>query len=263
LSEPDSHVAAQELFDRTADLYQDHADARRSDLTSLLFARRKEVVLELLDKSGATGTLLDFGMGPGVFARDAADRGFRFVGVDISRAMIDRAEALGIPDAEYVQGDLDALGRFRGEIDVVLAIGLIDYLEDPVAGLRRLVDCLKPGGVLLLSFRNRRSVNTVLRNVAKALWRRVFGRVGWRANSAFVSSVHEKSFAPAWLRDVLGEVGMTVTDVRFHNVTPLLFVNVPLPGRLWRSWRRVDRSVASFAPRVFCDAGVVSARKPS
>jgi SAM-dependent methyltransferase len=263
LSEPESHLAAQELFDRTADLYEEHAEGRRRDLTSLFFARRKEVVLELLDESGAAGTLLDFGMGPGVFARDAAERGFRFIGVDISRAMIERAEALGVSNAEYVQGDLDALEPFRGEVDAVLAIGLIDYLEDPAAGLRKLADCLKPGGVLLVSFRNRRSVNTLLRHVAKGVWRRVFGRLRWRAQSAFVSSVHEKSFAPAWLREALGEAGMTMADVRFHNVTPLLFVNVPLPAVLWKRWRRIDRRVSSRAPRFLADAGVVSARKSS
>jgi SAM-dependent methyltransferase len=261
MNEPTSHAAARELFDRTADVYQEHAEGARPDLTALVFARRKEVVLDLLDRSGASGTLLDFGMGPGVFARDAAERGFRFVGVDISRAMIERAEALGIPDATYVQGDLDALEPFRGEVDAVLAIGLIDYLEHPKEGLGRLVDCLRPGGVLLLSFRNRRSVNTALRNGAKAVWRRVFSRARWRSQSAFVSSAHEKAFTPAWLRAALTELGMDAFDVRYHNVTPLLFVNVPLPRRVWRAWRRLDRSVASYAPRVLCDAGVIAARK--
>ena len=259
---PDSHSAAQELFDRTAEAYEDHAEARRVDLTALVFARRKEVVLELLDESGVSGTLLDFGMGPGVFARDAAARGFRFVGIDISREMIERAEALGVENAEYVQGDLDALDRFRGEVDAVLAIGLIDYLEHPEDGLRKLADCLKPGGVLIVSFRNRRSVNTLLRNVAKAVWHRLFGRLRWRSNSAFVSAAHEKSFTPRRLREALARVGMTETRVRYHNVTPLLFVNVPLPRRLFAPWRRLDRRISSFAPHVVCDAGVLAARKP-
>jgi SAM-dependent methyltransferase len=261
MNEPTSHAAARELFDRTADSYREHAEGVRPDLTSLVFARRKEVVLDLLDKSGASGTLLDFGMGPGVFARDAAARGFRFVGVDISASMIERAEALGVEDATYVQGDLEALEQFRGEVDAVLAIGLIDYLEDPKDGLRRLADCLKPAGVLIVSFRNKRSVNTALRNAAKAAWRRLFSRSRWRSESAFVSTVHEKAFTPAWLRSALTELGLEPIDVRFHNVTPLLFVNVPLPARIWRGWRRLDRSVAARAPRVLCDAGVIAARK--
>lgn len=259
---PDSHAAAQELFDRTADAYEDHAEARRLDLTALVFARRKEVVLELLDESGVSGTLLDFGMGPGVFARDAAARGFRFVGIDISREMVERAQALGVENAEYVQGDLETLQRFRGQVDAVLAIGLIDYLEQPEEGLRHLADCLKPGGVLIVSFRNRRSVNTLLRNVAKAVWRRLFAGMRWRANSAFVSTAHEKSFTPAWLRDALTSLGMGETHVRYHNVTPLLFVNVPLPRRLFAPWRRLDRRISSFAPHAVCDAGVLAARKP-
>jgi SAM-dependent methyltransferase len=186
----------------------------------------------------------------------------RFVGVDISKEMVERAQALGVENAEYVQGDLDALERFRGEVDAVLAIGLIDYLEHPEEGLRKLADCLRPGGVLIVSFRNRRAVNTLLRNVAKAVWHRVFGRFRWRANSAFVSTAHEKSFTPAWLQEALARLGMTETRVRYHNVTPLLFVNVPLPRRVFAPWRRLDGRISSYAPHAMCDAGVIAARKP-
>jgi SAM-dependent methyltransferase len=263
LTNSESHLAAQELFDRTADAYRAHADARVYDLTSLVFARRKMVVLSHLDETGLSGTLLDFGMGPGVFAPDAAARGFRFVGVDISQAMVERAEALGIPDATYVQGDLDALERFRGSVDVVLAVGLIDYLEDPRDGLRRLVECLRPGGALIVSFRNRWAINTVLRNAAKVVWRALFRTPKWRTSSAFVSSVHEKSFTAGELRDQLRSLRMDEIAVRYHNVTPFLFVNVPIPRRLWETWLRVDGVLSRFAPRPLCDAGVVRAGRRS
>jgi SAM-dependent methyltransferase len=258
---PTSHAAAREYFDRTAADYSKRAGARTSDLSSLIFARRRETVLELLDESGVRGTLLDFGMGPGVFAPEMVARGFEYIGIDISPEMVTRAEALGLRNATYVVGDLDSLAAFRGRADAVLAIGLIDYLEDPVEGLRRLADCLKPGGVLILSFRNAAALNTFLRAAAKSVWRRVFGRVRWRADSAFVAEVHEKPFTPARLAPPLRELGLGEFAVRHHSANPGLFVSVPLPPGLWERWRRFDRAVSRRAPRVLCDAGVLRATK--
>lgn len=258
---PGSHVAAREYFDRAADDYSERAGARRSDLSSLIFARRRETVLELLDESGARGRLLDFGMGPGVFAPAVTARGLDFVGIDISPEMVERAQGLGVPRATFVVGDLEALEDFRGRVDVVLAIGLIDYLEDTVEGLRRLSDCLAPGGVLIVSFRNRNALNTLLRAVAKRIWRSLFRNARWRAGSAFVAPVHEKPFSPALLEPPLRELGLTEFAVRYHSVNPGLFFNFPLTRRLWSAWLSLDRAVSRRAPRVLCDAGVLRARK--
>jgi SAM-dependent methyltransferase len=258
---PESHAAAREFFDETADDYAERADARTSDLTSLIFARRRETVLELLDDSGVQGTLIDFGMGPGVFARDVVDRGFHFVGVDISPEMVERARALGLPDTTYVVGDLEALDDLRESAEAVLAVGLIDYLEDPADGLRRLAACLKPGGVLIVSFRNGRALNTGLRAVAKPVWRRLFRRSGWRAQTAFVAPVHEKPFTPRELAPLLATFGLADPVVRYHSANPLLFFNVPLNRRLWSRWLRLDRRVSRRVPRLLCDAGVLRMRK--
>jgi 2-polyprenyl-3-methyl-5-hydroxy-6-metoxy-1,4-benzoquinol methylase len=200
-------------------------------------------------------------MGPGVFALDAAERGFRFVGIDISEEMIERARGLGIADATYLQGDLAALDGFRDQADAVLAIGLIDYLDDPADGLRRLAACVKPGGVLIVSFRNQISTNTGLRTAAKHVWRRLPGGSRWRPKSAFVSAVHEHSFRPAELRRVLAGFGLAEFEVRYHNVTPGLFVNLSLPRSLWRFWRRADRLLARPLTSCICDAGVIRARR--
>jgi SAM-dependent methyltransferase len=258
---PASHTAAREFFDRTADDYSERAEARTHDLSSLLFTRRRETVLELLDESGVRGKLLDFGMGPGVLAPSAVERGFEFIGVDISSEMVARAQALGLPRATYVVGDLDTLEGFRGSVDAVLAIGLIDYLEDPVDGLRRLSACLRPGGVLIVSFRNSAALNTLLRGVAKRAWHMFFRRSSWRAESAFVSSVHEKAFSPRTLESALRHFGLNEFSVRYHNATPLLFANVPLARRIWSGWLRLDRPVSRWAPHVLCDAGVLRATK--
>jgi SAM-dependent methyltransferase len=258
---PGSHAAAREYFDRTADDYAERAEARTHDLSSLIFTRRRETVLELLDESGARGTLLDFGMGPGVFAPAVSARGFEFIGIDISPEMVERADALGVPNTTYVVGDLDALEQFRERADAAIAIGLIDYLEDTVDGLRRLAACVKPGGVLIVSFRNRNALNTGLRNVAKAVWRTLFRNVRWRADSAFVAPVHEKPFSPEQLEPALRDLGLGDFAVRYHSVNPGLFFSIPLPRGVWSTWLRLDRALSRRTPRLFADAGVLRARK--
>jgi SAM-dependent methyltransferase len=200
-------------------------------------------------------------MGPGVFAPQVAARGFDFIGVDISPEMVARANALGVPRATYVVGDLDALETFRESVDAVLAVGLIDYLEDPVDGLRRLSDCLEPGGVLIVSFRNRAALNTGLRRLAKAIWLKLFRQSRWRADSAFVAPVHERPFSPELLEPALRQLGLTDFAVRYHSVNPLFFFSIPLTRKLWSAWLRLDRAASRRAPRVLCDAGVLRARK--
>lgn len=257
----DSHEAARQLFDRTAADYQTRSDLRVYNTSSFVFARRKEIVLSLLDAGTCSGTVLDYGMGPGVFAPDVVQRGLQFVGVDISPVMVERANALGLDNATYIVGDTQKLEEFRGECDVVLAIGLIDYLEEPQVGLGRLIACLKPGGMLIVSFRVRSSIPTVLRDASKCIWRFAFAKRSWRPDSAFVSAVHEKSFSfRSDLRPALGALGMSDFRVRYFNFSPLFF-NVRIPRPLWRFWRAADARMAGWMTRWGCTGGVLSARK--
>jgi SAM-dependent methyltransferase len=257
----DKHLAARDLFDRTADQYQQRSGTRIYDLTSFAFARRKAIVLEFLDSSPRSGSLLDYGMGPGVFAQDVVSRGLRFIGIDLSPEMIERARALGLENCEYVAGDLDSLHAYREAVDVVLAIGLIDYLDDPEAGLEKLITTLKPGGTLILSFRNRRSLVTLLRDFSKRVWRAFFGNSGRRSDTAFASPVHEKSFSfRSDLEPTLSRLNMSGFKVRYFRFSPV-FVNVPIPKPLWLFWYPIDKALAGRWTRWLCSGGVLSCRK--
>jgi SAM-dependent methyltransferase len=260
-SEPESHRSAADLFERTAETYQRRADVREFNSTTFIFGRRKEIVLAFLERCQPPGRVLDFGMGPGVFARDVTARGFHFIGIDISPGMVERAKALGIENVSYRVGDLEALDEYEGRIDAVLAIGVIDYLEDPRHGLQKLARCVKPGGTLIVSFRNRMAAATVVRNQAKLFWRTLFPRLRWRRDTAFASAVHEHSFsARSHLRPWLQEIGFGDYEIRYFDLSPLFF-NVSIPPRIWRLWFAIDRVVARPFTRWLCSAGVMSARR--
>jgi SAM-dependent methyltransferase len=254
---PASHVEAAALFDRIAERYRDHVDGAVLDSSSVGFRRRQDIVLRMLAETPRGGTVLDFGMGPAVFGPAVATNGGKYIGIDISPRMVAMAKAMELPDSEMIVGDLGALAPYTRKADTVLLIGLVDYLEEPVDGLRRLASCVKPGGRMILSFRNHRSVPRVLRSMARGLWR--LGSDGVGSTSAFAAQVHERSFVPGRdLAPLLREQGFSGTRVEYLDCSPVFF-KVPLPAPVWRAWRRADEIVAKPAVSFLCASGVMVA----
>lgn len=260
MATPESHSEAEKFFNRIADDYLQRSEGKVWNVSSLSFARRQDVVSRLLSLTLRGGTLLDYGMGPAVFGPTAVERGLRYVGIDISQRMIDLARAKNLPNAEYYQGDLSVLDSFHGTADCVLLIGLIDYLEDPDAGLRALAKCVKPGGRIILSFRNRRSIPRFLRDGAKAGYRAVESeRKG--ADTAFAAPVLERSFVPR--RDfvpVLREAGFTEFSTHYLDASPV-FWKMPLPKWLWHVWKNADEVLSQRWVSFLCASGVLMASR--
>ena len=97
--------------------------------------------------------VLDAGCGPGLVAEALLEAGHRVVGVDLSAEMIDRARRRC--------ADFGARARFErtsvfdpaltGPFDAVVSRYVLHHVADPLAFVRRQVELLRPGGVLLLS----------------------------------------------------------------------------------------------------------------
>lgn len=258
---PESHDQARVLFNDTAEDYQKRSEGRVFNFSSLVFQRRIAIVEGLLRSVPAGSRVLDYGMGPGVFAPYCVSRGCQYLGVDISPEMIERARALGLHSAEYMVGDLDSVGPFRCQMDVVMAIGLIDYLQDPATGISALAGCVKPGGWLLLSFRNHTSLPRLLRDSTKAVWRIVFGVRTAAHRTAFLSAVHERSFDFGMhLKPLLAPLGFGGFQVRYFNCSPVFF-NFPLAKRVWKLWYTVDSVLARPLTRYLCSGFVLLARR--
>jgi SAM-dependent methyltransferase len=99
--------------------------------------------------------VLDAGCGPGLVAGALLAAGFRIVGVDLSREMIDRARRRCAPfgaGVSFLQGSVfdpsvDPLGPF----DAAVSRFVLHHTVDPLAFLARQVDLLRPGGVLVVN----------------------------------------------------------------------------------------------------------------
>jgi SAM-dependent methyltransferase len=255
-----AHGEAQRFFDRIADDYRRRSQAAVYNLSSLSFRRRQDMVVRWLSETPAGGMVLDYGMGPAVFGRASIARGLRYVGIDISERMVNMARELDLGGAEFVVGDLEALDRFVNSADTVLLIGLIDYLQDPLSGLRRLARCVKPGGRLIMSFRNHRSVPRLVRTLGKRAWR-ALRLTGGAARTAFAAPVLENSFVPGVdLVPLLREEGFEDPVLEYLDCSPVQF-NVRLPRPVWEGWRKADETLGRVAPPALCASGVLVARR--
>ena len=258
---PKSTSAAREVFDINAIDYDERSRLVIHNYSSLIFQRRKDVVIKLLDDLKIKGKFLDFGMGPGVFVEDVTKRGNPFHGIDISPEMVRLAERMNNPLATFEIGGLNTLNHYNEEFDAVLAIGLLDYLEHIASAIEQFANTLLPGGYLIISFRNKRSLPTIGRDITRKILKSWFLNLKWRSNSVFMSSIKERSYsAPSDLIPMLLHQGFQVLNLVYFDCSPLFF-NFPLPLPIWESWLKFDPCVARNWTRCLCSSGVLAARK--
>jgi SAM-dependent methyltransferase len=99
--------------------------------------------------------VLDAGCGPGLVCAAFLEAGYRVVGVDLSREMIERARkrcaAYGdrgrFLQASVFDRAIDSLGPFNA----ALSRNVLHHVEDPPAFLARQVELLVSGGVLVVN----------------------------------------------------------------------------------------------------------------
>jgi 2-polyprenyl-3-methyl-5-hydroxy-6-metoxy-1,4-benzoquinol methylase len=127
-------------------------------------ARRVRLALEAVGAhlGASRGRLLDLGCGGGDLCVEASMLGFEATGIDIAEGMIAEADARRRSLAPAVARRLTfRVGDVRGAdlpaagFDAVTALGLIEYLEDDAAFFRATAQWLRPGGVVVVSCRNR------------------------------------------------------------------------------------------------------------
>lgn len=139
----------QSSYDRVAEDYAEHF---RDELSEKAFDRK--MLDWLIEKVGDLGTICDMGCGPGQVARYLSDRGVKACGIDLSPAMVERAQNLN-PDIPFRQGDMLSLmdvddNSYGG---VAAFYSLIHLPRSTVVqALLELKRVLRPAGILLLTF---------------------------------------------------------------------------------------------------------------
>jgi SAM-dependent methyltransferase len=118
-------------------------------------ARRRLVLSFLADRAG--GVLLDVGCGPAVMTDVLLARGFEYHGIDLSEQMIaeGRKRFAGHSRVHFQVGDVQALPLEEEAFDVVLCLGVLEYVPDLDRALDEIRRVLRPGGSFVFSMLNR------------------------------------------------------------------------------------------------------------
>jgi SAM-dependent methyltransferase len=99
-------------------------------------------------------TVLDAGCGTGRVAIELARRGYRTVGIDVERSMLDSARNKA-PELEWVLGDLSSEALADSRFDLVVAAGnVMIFLElgTEAAVVSNLARTVVPGGLVVAGF---------------------------------------------------------------------------------------------------------------
>ena len=134
------------------DLYEDERWLVRT-LRPGLFRRRKLAVDTVAAYDAPR--VLDVGCGSGRIGEFALEAGAsHYVGVDFSAPMIDlaRTRLQRFNDQTELIVDDFLTTRLEGPFEVILAVGLFDYLPEPHRFSRRMFDLTAPGGCVVGSF---------------------------------------------------------------------------------------------------------------
>jgi SAM-dependent methyltransferase len=204
-----------DAFDRDAATYGHRYES--GDVEALAFVMRRRRVLQLLERR-APGVLVDVGCGPGVMVEDLRVRGWRYVGVDAAAGML-RESRRAHGDVALAQAGVEALPLAASCADAVLAMGVVEYLDDPGGAIRELGRVCRPGGIVIVTMPNRGSL---YRLFTRAVYRPASAVVKRLLRGATEGGLGRREFHASEWRWRLAAAGLTLTDVVYYgfNVLP-------------------------------------------
>jgi ubiquinone/menaquinone biosynthesis C-methylase UbiE len=141
------------FFDAEAVRYDSAYDRRSGRVVQARLA----AVLRLLPAT--PGDVLDAGMGGGRLCLELERRGWNVAGVDASAAMVALARRR-LPNAtnRLLEAQLEELPFPDERFDVVVATGVLEFVDDLETALTEVRRTLRPGGSALVSFPNYRAL---------------------------------------------------------------------------------------------------------
>jgi len=194
--------------------------------------------VDALRRRSARGAVVDVGCGTGRLHTLLGDLATSYIGVDAVRYD-------GFPAAApFLAADLnrDQIPVADGSADIAVSLETIEHLENPRAFCRELVRITRPGGWLLVTTPNQRSVVSLGALLLKEHF------------SAFRDGsypAHQTALLDTDLRRIAAENGLQETSITFTCAG-----RIPLTGAFYPSW------LSRAFPRSLSDNVLLLARKP-
>lgn len=221
-----------------------HPGAESQERAARSGGRSGEAILEMVDRAvadrvGPGLVVVDVGCGQGDLFKVLGPRCRRYVGVDAVRYP-------GLPDGvEFIAADLDGgaiADGLEGIGDVVAAVETIEHLENPRAFVRLLARLARPGGWVLVTTPNQRSLLSLASLVVKGQFAH-FQDVHYPAHLTALLEVD--------LRRIAGEAGLEEVVIEYSGSGRLPLTPAHYPAVLTRLF-----------PRALSDNLMVVGRRP-
>ncbi len=110
--------------------------------------------------------ILDAGCGSGLIAARLIEDGYAVWGIDFAEPMIRQARERCGPD-QFAVGDIEHIPFPDNTFDLVVSLGVLEYLESDEQALREIRRVLRPGGQAVIAISNGRSPLLRLDRVAQ------------------------------------------------------------------------------------------------
>ena len=237
-------------------IYESH------DVIAVIHQHRLRMALAWVDAVGLpAGTrVLELGCGVGLAAMALAERGFHVQATDLADVMIERARErigrAGLADRVTVErADAQDLQYANGSFDVVMALGVLPWMDSPPQATREMARVLRPGGVLVATIGNHRRLpwlldpmSTPVLSGAREVLKRALRQLGkpWRSpREPPTHPLAEKEW-----RWMLNDAGLDVVRTTTFGFGPFTFLGHEiLPDRVGVSLHRklqalADRQIA-------------------
>lgn len=171
------------------------------------------------------GRLLDVGCGTGLFLSVARRRGWKVMGLDESEEATQHARRhFGL---DVFVGEFAQLHQAGQAFDAVTGWDMIEHSRDPVAVLSAMAGCLAPGGTVILTTPNQRSILDLL---AGAFYRMSGGAITGPLQKFYLDQ-HFLYFTPDTLAAAMQRSGLEVVHSRLES-TDLRRLALAPPMRL-------------------------------
>jgi len=161
--------------------------------------------------------VLDAGCGLGQMSLLLAERSHHITACDVSGILLERARArIAAANPELLQHidfhccPLQSIGaHVEGQFDLIIFHAVLEWLEDPRAGLQSLLPLLKPGGEMSVLFYNRHSI--IFKNLLRGDFRRI-DEQDFKGDSGSLTPINP--LLPADVAAWLHAMSLTVTSQR-------------------------------------------------
>ena len=233
-----------EFFDEDSVRYLDQrypAEPRTCDQLSYIVRRRH--VLDMLDRAGSGGRLIDIGCGPAVLTPELVRRGWRVAAVDLSTGMLGAAHgaAAALPpgSVRFAAAQATRLPFRDGTFDVALCIGVVSYVDDVPALLEGVRRVLRPGGEAIFQISNAIGMFEIEGRVIETV-RKIVPSRHRDSHDRFRAEVKLHPYRPGLFDRWCREAGLERREFRFFDFRPPQVIQRLAPALSLRAGQALD-----------------------